>query len=63
MFKFGHRHSGAMLKIGTFNTGQKIFILSFGAFQVQIHNLVDFQTSAVFGSPDDHHPREDSITY
>lgn len=41
MFKFGHRHSGAMLKIETFTTEQRIFILNFGTFQVQIHNLVN----------------------
>lgn len=52
-----------MLKIEAFTTKQRIFFLRFGAFQVQIHALVEFQTSALFGGPVDYHPLEDSISY
>lgn len=56
-------YSKAMLKIEAFTTKQRIFFLRFGAFQVQIHALVEFQTSALFGGPVDYHPLEDSISY
>lgn len=52
-----------MLKTETFTTKQRIFILRFGAFQVQSHALVEFHTSALFGGPDEYHPLEDSISY
>lgn len=52
-----------MLKTETLTTKQRIFILRFGAFQVQIRALVEFQISVLFGGPDEYHPLEDSISY